>query len=144
MAPWSKEANQYLSAHRRILKDLGEDALGSFEHQLLATKRASLELQMWESPANMASLPGLRLLAFQVWPPSRPFKILHAWWQTPSLAADLMKLFRPQAQVMLIGHTHYPGCGAGPGASSPTLAVSLTTWPRKLRSLKAKFWRCVG
>ena len=109
VAPWSKEANQYLSAHRRILKDLGEDALGSFEHQLLATKRASLELQMWESPANKASLPGLRLLAFQFWPPTRPFKIIHAWWHTPSLAADLMKLFRPQAQVMLIGHTHYPG-----------------------------------
>jgi predicted phosphodiesterase len=109
VAPWSKEANRYLSAHRRILKDLGEDALGSFEHQLLATKRASLELQMWESPVNRASLPGLRLLAFQVWPPTRPFKIVHAWWQTPSLAADLMKLFRPQAQVMLIGHTHYPG-----------------------------------
>jgi predicted phosphodiesterase len=109
VAPWSKEANQYLSAHRRILKDLGEDALGSFEHQLLATKRASLELQMWESPAHKASLPGLRLLAFQFWPPTRPFKIIHAWWHTPSLAADLMKLFRPQAQVMLIGHTHYPG-----------------------------------
>src|ERR1700693_3601558 len=109
VAPWSKEANQYLSAHRRILKDLGEDALGSFEHQLLATKRASLELQMWESPAHTASLHGLRLLAFQFWPPTRPFKIIHAWWHTPSLAADLMKLFRPQAQVMLIGHTHYPG-----------------------------------
>ncbi len=109
VAPWSKEANQYLSAHRRILKDLGEDALGSFEHQLLATKRASLELQMWESPANKASLPGLRMLAFQFWPPTRPFKIIHAWWHTPSLAADLMKLFRPQAQVMLIGHTHYAG-----------------------------------
>jgi predicted phosphodiesterase len=109
VAPWSKEAKQYLSAHRRILKDLGEDALGSFEHQLLATKRASLELQMWESPANKASLPGLRLLAFQFWPPTLPFKIIHAWWHTPSLAADLMKLFRPQAQVILIGHTHYPG-----------------------------------
>jgi predicted phosphodiesterase len=109
VAPWSKEANQYLSAHRRILKDLGEDALGSFEHQLLATKRASLELQMWESPANKASLPGLRLLACQFWPPTRPFKVIHAWWHTPSVAADLMKLFRPQAQVVLIGHTHYPG-----------------------------------
>jgi len=109
VAPWSKIAKQYLSAHRRILKDLGEDALGSFEHQLLATKRASLELQMWENPVHGGSLPGLRLLALQAWPPNRPFKILHAWWQTPSLAVDMMKLFRPQAHVVLIGHTHYPG-----------------------------------
>jgi len=109
VAPWSKIAKQYLSAHRRILKDLGEDALGSFEHQLLATKRASLELQMWENPVDGGSLPGLRLLALQAWPPNRPFKILHAWWQTPSLAVDMMKLFRPRAHVVLIGHTHYPG-----------------------------------
>jgi predicted phosphodiesterase len=109
VAPWSKEAKRYLSAHRRILKDLGEDALGSFEHQLLANKRASLELQMWENPAKAGSLPGLRLLIQQAWPPTRPFKIACAWWQTPALAADLMKLFRPQAQVVLIGHTHHPG-----------------------------------
>ena len=69
VAPWSKDAKQYLSAHRRILKDLGEDALGSFEHRLLATKRASLELQMWENPVHGGSLPGLRLLALQAWPP---------------------------------------------------------------------------
>jgi predicted phosphodiesterase len=109
VAPWSKQAKQYLSAHRRILKDLGDDALGSFEHQLLATKRASLELQMWENPVKGGSLPGLSLLALQAWPPTRPFKIAYAWWQTPGLAADLMKLFRPQAEVVLIGHTHYPG-----------------------------------
>jgi predicted phosphodiesterase len=109
VAPWSKEAKHYLSAHRRILKGLGEDALGSFEHQLLATKRASLELQLWENPVDRGSLSGLRLLALQAWPPSRPFKIVHAWCQTPSIAADMMKLFRPQAHVALIGHTHYPG-----------------------------------
>jgi hypothetical protein len=49
------------------------------------------------------------MVALQVWPPTRPFKIAYAWWQTPTLAADLMKLFRPQAHVILIGHTHYPG-----------------------------------
>src|ERR1700722_15841328 len=109
VAPWSKEAKHYLSAHRRILKELGEDALGSFEHRLLATKRASVELQLWENPIAGKSLSGLGMLALQAWPPTRPFKIAHAWWQTPSLAADLMKLFRPQAHVVVIGHTHYPG-----------------------------------
>ena len=111
VAPWSKDAKQYLSAHRRMLKNLGGETLDSFEHQLFATKRASLELQMWENPANSGngSLTGLRLLALQAWPPTRPLKIVRAWWQTPSLAADLMKLFRPQARVALIGHTHYPG-----------------------------------
>ena len=109
VAPWSKEAKHYLSAHRRILNGLGEDALASFEQQLLATKRASLEIQLWENPVNRRSLPPLGMLALQAWPPTRPFKIVHAWYRTPSLAVDLMKLFRPQAQVVLIGHTHYPG-----------------------------------
>jgi predicted phosphodiesterase len=109
VAPWSKEAKQYLSAHRRILDGLGEDALGSFEQQLLATKRASLEIQLWENPVKGGSLSGLGMVALQAWPPTRPFKIVRAWCRTPFLAADLMKLFRPQAHVVLIGHTHYPG-----------------------------------
>ncbi|HEY0793798.1 MAG TPA: metallophosphoesterase [Chthoniobacterales bacterium] len=109
VAPWSKEAKHYLSAHRRILKELGDDAFGSFEHQLLATKRASVELQMREKPLTRGRLPGLTLIALQAWPPTRPFKILYAWWRTPWLAADLMKLFRPQAHFVLIGHTHHPG-----------------------------------
>jgi len=62
LRPWSKIAKQYLSAHRRILKDLGEDALGSFEHQLLATKRASLELQMWENPVHGGSFTGAQII----------------------------------------------------------------------------------
>lgn len=109
VAPWSKDAKRYLLAHRRILENLEEDGLCSLEHQLLASKRASLELQMWDNPLHSGSLPGLALLALQAWPPIRPLKIVRAWFQTPSLAANLMALFRPQARVALIGHTHWPG-----------------------------------
>jgi predicted phosphodiesterase len=129
VAPWSKEAKHYLSAHRRMLEELGEESFNSFEDQLIATKRASVEVQMREDPLNRGSLPGLSLWALQAWPPTRPFKIVHAWWQTPSLAADLMKLFRPQAHFVLIGHTHHPG-----------------VWRRSGRTIvnTGSFLRCMG
>ncbi len=109
VAPWSRDAKHYLSAHRRFLAELGEDAYGDFEKRLLATKRASIELQLRERPLTRGPLPGLSLIAHQLWPPHRPFKIVHAWQRTPTLAAELTAFFRPQARFTLIGHTHYPG-----------------------------------
>ena len=35
--------------------------------------------------------------------------ILGAWIRTPTLAARLCDLFRPNAKYVVIGHTHYPG-----------------------------------
>jgi predicted phosphodiesterase len=110
VAPWSRQAYAYRKVHLRVLEQLGPDALLSFEKRLLATKRTSIKLQMLEEPVTLARFPGLGLIARQLWPPFRPFMILHAWWTTPKLGAKLLQAFRPDAHYLLIGHTHYPGC----------------------------------
>ena len=111
IAPWSRQALAYRKIHLRALAHLGPDALVDFEKRLLATKRASLRLQLLEQPVTENTpAPGLFVLLRQFWPPHRPFMILRAWLQTPTLAAQLCELFRPNAKYVLIGHTHYPGC----------------------------------
>ena len=78
---------------------------------MLATKRTSITLQMYEPPLTRKhqSWGGLHTVMHQLWPPWRPLKILQAWWQTPGLTADLTSLFRPNARFTIIGHTHCPG-----------------------------------
>jgi hypothetical protein len=83
----------------------------NFEKRLLATKRTSIKLQLMEEPVTTKHqiAPMLRTLIHQVLPPHRPFMIIRAWIKTPTLAARLCDLFRPNARYILIGHTHYPG-----------------------------------
>jgi predicted phosphodiesterase len=110
VAPWSRQALAYRRIHLRALANLGPDALMNFEKRLLAAKRTSIKLQLMERPVTKRSKGAeLRVLIQQFWPPHRPFMILHAWLQTPTLAARLCDLFRPNARYIIVGHTHYPG-----------------------------------
>ena len=109
VAPWSREAKEYLEAHLEILGDLGPESFADFEERLLAAKRTALRLQMVEKPTPQGKVPVLALFARQLWPPTRPFMILRAWWETPGLAANLARVFRPCARFVIIGHTHWPG-----------------------------------
>ena len=110
VAPWSRQALAYRKIHLRALANLGPDALMNFEKRLLAAKRTSIKLQLLERPVTEHSKsPKLAVLMQQFWPPHRPFMILRAWLQTPTLAARLCDLFRPNAKYVIVGHTHYPG-----------------------------------
>src|ERR1700722_240561 len=109
VAPWSHEAGHYRKKHLQILDGLGPDGYVDFEKRLLASKRASIELQMLEEPLTRGHSPGFRLLIRNCWPPWRPLMIIKAWSEVPGRAADLAYIFRPAARFVILGHTHYPG-----------------------------------
>jgi predicted phosphodiesterase len=109
VAPWSRAAKHYLMKHREILGDLGPEDFTDFEKRLLATKRTAIELELIEPALTDDRWPGLQLFLRQFWPPFRPLMILKAWWETPGKAANLARVFRPQARYILVGHTHFPG-----------------------------------
>jgi len=109
LAPWSRDAKHYRLKHRQILDGLGPDDFTDFEKRLLATKRAAIELQMIEEPLTRGRTPRFKLFIRHLWPPHRPLMILKAWWESPGRAANLARVFRPQARFVIVGHTHYPG-----------------------------------
>src|SRR3984893_12807232 len=109
VAPWSRDARHYRKKHRQILDGLGPDGYTDFEKRLLASKRTSIELQMLEPPLTRGRSPGFRLLIRNSWPPWRPLMILKAWSEVPGRAADLARVFRPEARFVIVGHTHCPG-----------------------------------
>jgi predicted phosphodiesterase len=109
VAPWSREAKHYLKKHRQILNNLGPEDYTDLEKRLRATKRTAIELQMIETSLTADRWPGLQLFIRQFWPPLRPLMITKAWWETPGRAANLARVFRPQARFICVGHTHFPG-----------------------------------
>jgi predicted phosphodiesterase len=109
LAPWSRDAKHYRLKHRQILDGLGPDDYTDFEKRLLATKRTAIELQMIEEPLTRGRTPRFKLFVRHLWPPHRPLMIVKAWWESPGRAANLARVFRPQARFVIIGHTHYPG-----------------------------------
>jgi predicted phosphodiesterase len=114
VAPWSRDAGHYLKKHRQILDRLGPDAYADFEKRLLASKRTSIELQMLEEPLTRGGSPGFHLFLRNCWPPWRPLMIIKAWCEVPGRAAQLGRVFRPEAKFIIVGHTHCPGAWAVP------------------------------
>ncbi len=110
VAPWSREAPIIGPQRERFLEAVGDDdALTDFERQLLAAKWASLALEMREPCAPTGLFPRVRMLLRETLPPWRVLRIVKFWMETPSRAAGLAAMFRPEAKVVVIGHTHYPG-----------------------------------
>lgn len=109
VAPWSRDAEVVAPQRRRLLESMGADAPADFERQLLATKWASLALEMREPCSPGGILPTLRMALRETWPPWRVLRIVRFWMQTPERAVRLARMFRPDARFIVIGHTHHPG-----------------------------------
>lgn len=45
----------------------------------------------------------------QTWPPRRLVHMVSSWKDTPIHAVDLIRLYRPSARCVIVGHTHFPG-----------------------------------
>ena len=45
----------------------------------------------------------------QTWPPRRFVHMVSSWKDTPIHAVDLIRLYRPSARCVIVGHTHFPG-----------------------------------
>ena len=76
------------------------------ESRLKVLRRAALSIE-----SHKPNLPHgrLRVVLGECWPPTKPFRILRVWMETPSKAASLAQTFRPQARFVILGHTHWAG-----------------------------------
>jgi hypothetical protein len=109
IAPWSREAKIVGTAHDRFVAEMNEEARADLTERLIATKRASLQLEMHEPRRPGGRWAGLALAARESWPPWRPLWIFQAWLETPGRAHRLARQYRPAARCVILGHTHYAG-----------------------------------
>jgi predicted phosphodiesterase len=109
ISPWSIEADLMGAAHTQALEELDDAAFADFEKRLNASKRASIALELVSLKLRRGRLARLAVLLKECWPPTRPWRILKVWKQTPDRAEALARVFRPRARFIIIGHTHYQG-----------------------------------
>jgi len=109
ISPWSPEADLMRDAHTQALQDLEDDAFVDFEKRLHANKQASIALELVSLRFPRGRLARLAILFKECWPPTRPWRILKVWKDTPKMAEALARVFRPRARFIIVGHTHLQG-----------------------------------
>ena len=109
ITPWSREASVACPAHLRIMEDMGGKHTLDLEGRLEAVRRACLEFEKFEARHPPNIFGKITTYLQELWPPTRPFKIIKIWMDTPGIAAKFAAKLRPQAKMVALGHTHRSG-----------------------------------
>jgi predicted phosphodiesterase len=108
VSPWSKFHDAALEAMHRIHAEHTPEQLQDLETLLHINKRISAEMKVRQPKARPGLWGKARTLLNEVWPPTRPLTILNVWATAHRTAHDFFQHHRPQAEVIIIGHTHRP------------------------------------
>lgn len=109
LVPWSRDAPRARELVAAELARLTDSQRNQLDPRLAAYRRAAAALPQRRPPAVHGWRHVLRLLQDTVWPPSRAFRILRAWRETPQRAEDFVQRHRPRARFFVMGHTHRLG-----------------------------------
>jgi predicted phosphodiesterase len=109
IVPWSADAP--------LIGELIEQELGALPPgdkldlaaRLRAWRRAASRVPQRHQSERRGLHYAMRFAADTIWPPLRVYRILRAWQEEPLRADQLLQRDRPNAQIMLAGHTHRPG-----------------------------------
>ena len=107
VSPWSRKLSECRRDLERIHNEYSAEQRRDMETRFTIARRCSLAMPPTETrQRNRSLMARAGLLLRETWPPSRPWEVLKVWAQLPSLAAGFLREFRPDARVMLFGHTH--------------------------------------
>ena len=111
LSPWSPKTRKVIPKMEALRDELGESRLESdLETCLDYVQRCrylpaggKMEIRGDGLRSRIASIGRL------VWPPGRPVRILQTWATIPRQAHAFLGRYRPEAELLLFGHTHFPG-----------------------------------
>ncbi len=109
IAPWSRHAEELKRRLDALARDIPAEELDRIETRLRLNRRASHDLPEPPDFFNTHPLAGLSRLVRTLFPPRRLVAMLRAWREAPRRAADLARAHRPDARLVVMGHTHHPG-----------------------------------
>ncbi|GAB5562805.1 MAG: hypothetical protein SynsKO_44520 [Synoicihabitans sp.] len=108
IVPWSRVRSNLLdrmAAVRRAHPELGFD---SFEERIFIMRETCTGFARECDPERRDRRHLLKRLITELFPPRQPWSILRTWWTFADRVAPRAKAWRPQAQVILTGHVHFP------------------------------------
>jgi UDP-2,3-diacylglucosamine pyrophosphatase LpxH len=107
VAPWSREGQVIHEERMRILRTQPEPE--TLEETLLLTKRSSMAAALYQGNLKKSLLARLEILSRFIYKPMRILVTLEYWANVAHYSHQLKERFRPDARLMLIGHTHRAG-----------------------------------
>lgn len=107
VAPWSREGPIMWEERKRITR--GKPEPETIDEFLLLTKRISLVASVYSPNIKRGIIARLEMLGRFAVKPWRIIRTLEYWGNVAHYSHRLQERFRPQAKLMLIGHTHRAG-----------------------------------
>ena len=108
VSPWSRNIHYARDARARIEQEYPPDYRDDLESALEVSRRVTQEMEVHQPQARPGLVGKLTTMLSQAWPLSRPVTILKVWCGAPRLTEVVLKKYRPEARVFIVGHTHRP------------------------------------
>ncbi len=93
----------------KLLRQLDENERTTLEEILSTNKRVSPVITLDDFTIPNGTWGQFTTFMRQTWPPRRLVHMVSSWKDTPVHAIDLIRLYRPGARCVIVGHTHFPG-----------------------------------
>lgn len=107
ISPWSRKLRICRAELERIHAEFTPQQRRKMSVRFAIARRCSLAMPPSETRQRGHSLTARAgLLLREIWPPTRPWEVLKVWAGLPWIAARFLRNYRPNARVMLFGHTH--------------------------------------
>ena len=110
VSPWSRNLIYARKARLRIEEDYPDNYRDDLESALEVSRRVTEEMRVHQPKARQGVKGKIKTVLSQAWPPTRPMTILKVWWQTSQEMLRILGGYRPDAKVLIIGHTHRAFC----------------------------------
>lgn len=109
IVPWAKDAPRIRSRIIAALAAIPEDRSRTLEGRLEAFRKVCATLPQTHQSERNPLRYAAGLASNTVWPPTKAVQMFRAWSELPERAGGLAARHRPQARVVVVGHTHRPG-----------------------------------
>ena len=107
IAPWSPAAGRMRITHDEALRQFTSDSRDALEARLRATQHAAYA--EWSTLEALSKEASESTLASMLRSPRLILQVLRYWRRFPALAAKFAEEYRPDAQIIVVGHTHRAG-----------------------------------
>lgn len=93
----------------RRMDELTPEELAHFEQILSTNKRVTAFVDDYSFNIPNGQWGKFTTFMKQTWPPRRLVHMVSSWTNTHVNAINLVRVYRPHARIIVVGHTHFPG-----------------------------------
>lgn len=108
IVPWSSMRRQLRERVNAVRGAHPERGFSTFEGRIATMREACTGFGRECDPERRDAWSRLRRMALELFPPRQPWAMLQTWRTIADRAVTAAAVWRPQAQVIVTGHVHFP------------------------------------